>query len=167
MNDDELIRLILSGDETAAEELVKRWYAPILRYCRQHCGSTKEAEDIVQETFLNLFRNLPKYKGNGKFKAYLYTIARHLCIDESRIIRFLPLEEENLVEDYDEILQIEDRAEIGYLLRTLPERQREAIILRFGEGLSFAEIAKVMGCNIKTAQSHVRCALKKMRKEKL
>ena len=80
MNDDELIRLILSGDETAAEELVKRWYAPILRYCRQHCGSTKEAEDIVQETFLNLFGNLPKYKGNGKFKAYLYTIARHFCL---------------------------------------------------------------------------------------
>ena len=107
------------------------------------------------------------YKGKDRFKAYHYTIANHLCIDESRIIRFLPLEEENLVEDYDEILQVEDRAEIGYLLRTLPERQREAIILRFGEGLSFAEIAKVMGCNIRTAQSHVRCALEKMRKEKL
>lgn len=116
---------------------------------------------------MNLFENLPKYKGNGKFKAYLYTIARHLCIDAGRTIRFLPLEEENLTGDYNEMLQVEDRAEIGCLLRSLPERQREAIILRFGEGLSFVEIAKVMGCNIRTAQSHVRCALEKMRKEKL
>lgn len=167
MNDDELISLIQSGDETAAEELVKRWYVPILRYCRQHCGSTKEAEDIVQETFLNLFRSLPQYKGKGKFKTYLYTIAKHLCIDESGKIRCLPLEEEKLVQDHDEILQVEDRAEIGSLLQTLPEKQREAIILRFGEGLTYAEIAKVMGCNIRTAQSHVRWALKKMREEQL
>lgn len=57
------------------------------------------------------------------------------------------------------------RAEISYFLNFLSSEQREAVILRFGEQLSFGEIAKVMGCNMRTAQSRVRNALKIMRKE--
>ena len=63
----------------------------------------------------------------------------------------------------DGIHRIEDQEEISYLLKTLTPEQREAVILRFGEELSFAEIAQVMGCNIRTAQSRVRWALKNMR----
>lgn len=105
-------------------------------------------------------------KGKKKFKAYLYTIANHLCIDESRKVEFYPLEdEENIVHEYNDIVRLEDRAEISYFLNFLSSEQREAVILRFGEQLSFGEIAKVMGCNMRTAQSRVRNALKIMRKE--
>ena len=65
----------------------------------------------------------------------------------------------------EEILRVEDREEIKYLLNALSLEQRETVILRFGEQLSFEEIAKVMGCNMRTAQSRVRNALKAMRKE--
>ena len=65
----------------------------------------------------------------------------------------------------DGLRRIEDKSEIGYLLNVLSPEQREAVILRFGEELSFWEIAKVMGCNMRTAQSRVRNALKIMRKE--
>lgn len=124
------------------------------------------AEDLTQETFLKLFKNLSGYKGKKKFKAYLYTIANHLCIDESRKVEFYPLEdEENIVHEYNDIVRLEDRAEISYFLNFLSPEQREAVILRFGEQLSFGEIAKVMGCNMRTAQSRVRNALKIMRKE--
>jgi len=61
--------------------------------------------------------------------------------------------------------RIEDQSEINYLLNILSPEQREAVILRFGEQLEFREIAKVMGCNMRTAQSRVRNALKIMRKE--
>ena len=72
-----------------------------------------------------------------------------MCVDESRKIPFYPLEdEENIVGECNEILQVENKAEINYLLSVLSPEQREAIILRFGEHLSFDEIAKVMGCNM-------------------
>lgn len=187
LSDDELVEQILLGNENAAEELIKRYYTSILRYCRWHCSNLEKAEDLTQETFLKLFKNLSGYKGKKKFKAYLYTIANHLCIDErmltylysmhifianhlcideSRKVEFSPLEdEENIVHEYNDIVRLEDRAEISYFLNFLSSEQREAVILRFGEQLSFGEIAKVMGCNMRTAQSRVRNALKIMRKE--
>ena len=165
MSDDELVEQIQRGNEDAATELINRHYASILRYCKWHCSGSQEAEDLTQETFLRLFKGLPRYRGKGKFKTYLYTIANHLCIDESRRVRLYPLEDEgNLVQARDGILQVEDHEEISYLLKTLSPEQREAVILRFSEQLSYAEIAKVMGCNIRTAQSRVRWALKNMRK---
>ena len=166
MSDDELVERIKCGDEQAAEELIKRYYSSILRYCRWHCSSAEKAEDLTQETFYKLFKNISAYREKNKFKAYLYTIANRLCIDESRKTPFYSLEEEeNIVDEYNEILRLEDREEITYLLNILSPEQREAIILRFGEQLSFHEIAKVMGCNMRTAQSRVRNGLKIMRKE--
>ena len=180
MSDDELIEQIQLGNEEAAEELIKRYYASILRYCRWHCSRFEEAEDLTQETFLKLFKSIPKYKGKGKFKTYLYTIANHLCIDESRKVRLYPLDDEEspisgsfmqgdprqkgFMQESDGIHRVEDQDEIKYLLKDLPPEQREAVILRYSEQLSFAEIARVTGCNIRTAQSRVRWALKNMRK---
>lgn len=166
MNDDELVAQIRLGNEKAAEDLIKRYYAAILRYCKWHCSSLEKAEDLTQETFLKLFRNLEQYEGKKKFKAYLYTIANRLCIDESRKTQVYFLDdEEEIVKECTEMSQIEDRDEIQYLLRKLSPEQKEALILRYGEQLSYMEIAKVMGCNLRTAQSKVRNALKIMRKE--
>ena len=82
MSDDELVEKIKCGDEAAAKELIDRYYGAILRYCGWHCSAPERAEDLTQETFLKLFRSLPKYHGRNKFKSYLYTIANRLCIDE-------------------------------------------------------------------------------------
>lgn len=166
MNDDDLVEQIRLGNEKAAEELIKRYYTPILLYCKRQCFNHEKAEDLTQETFLKLFRNLSGYKGKRKFRAYLYTIANHLCVDESRKMKVYPLENgEDIGYECDEMHRIEDRSEIDYLLNALSPEQREAVILRFGEQLEFWEIAKVMGCNMRTAQSRVRNALKIMRKE--
>lgn len=167
MNDDMLVEQIRLGDEKAAEELIKRYYTSVLRYCKRQCFNLEKAEDLTQETFLKLFQNLSGYKGKRKFKAYLYTIANHLCIDERRKKKECFLEnEEEIRDDCDELHRIEDKSEIDYLLNVLSPEQREAVVLRFGEELSFWEIAKVMGCNMRTAQSRVRNALRIMRKEK-
>jgi len=166
VNDDDLVEQIRLGDEEAAEELINRYYASILRYCKRHCFHLEKAQDLTQETFLKLFQNLSGYKGKRKFKAYLYTIANHLCIDESRKMKVYPLEnEEEIRYECGEMRWIEDNLEINYLLNALSPEQKEAVILRFGEELTFREMAKVMGCNMRTAQSRVRNALKIMRKE--
>lgn len=166
-SDDDLIEQIQLGNEKAAEELITRYYTSILRYCKNHCFHLEKAEDLTQETFLKLFRNLSGYKGKRKFKAYLYTIANRLCIDESRKMKVYSLESEEEIRcESDEIRRIEDKAEINHLLNTLSPEQREAVILRFGEQLEFREIAQVMGCNMRTAQSRVRNALRIMRKER-
>ncbi len=166
MQDDDLVEQIKCGNEKAAEELIRRYYLPVLRYCKRHCPSREKAEDLTQETFLKLFQNLHTYRGKKKFQAYLYTIARHLCIDESRKVRFYPLENEEEPQcECQGIRQIEDNMELGRLFRPLTWEQREAVLLRYGEQLTFREIAEVMGCNMRTAQSRVRNALKIMRKE--
>ena len=112
--DDELIERIGLGDENAAETLINRYYAAILRYCRRHCHNLEKAEDLTQETFLKLFKNLSGYKGKQRFKAYLYTIANHLCIDESRKIQLYSLEhEEEIRYECGKMRQIEDNSEIN------------------------------------------------------
>ena len=167
LSDDKLVEQIKCGDELAAEELIRRYYSSIMRYCRWHCSSVEKAEDLTQETFYKLFKNIYGYKGKRKFKAYVYIIANRVCIDESRKTPLYPLEDDEIiVDECNEILRLEDKVEVNYLLSTLSSEQREAIILRFGEQLEFHEIAKIMGCNMRTAQSRVRSGLKNMRKER-
>ena len=165
MDDDELVERIGQGDADAAEALVRRYYGAILRYCGRRCGGGARAEDLTQETFLRLFTALPGYKRKKQFRAFLYTIAEHLCTDESRKVRSYPLEEE-MADERDPLRQAEDRAEAEALLGTLPAEQRTAVILRYGEQLSFREIGLVTGCSLRTAQSRVRWALKRMREVK-
>lgn len=163
MTDDELIERIQDGDERCAGELVERYYAAILRYCRWHCADIGQAEDLTQETFLRLFRNLAQYRGKNHFKSYLYTIAAHLCIDESRKTVQYAMQDEQ-TQECAAYKRLEDRDEIERLLDRLSREQREAVLLRYGEELSYADIARVMGCTMRTAQSRVRCALEIMRK---
>lgn len=164
--DDELAIQAGSGDEDAAELLIKRYYSSILRYCRWHCPDMETAEDLTQETFIRLFRHLDSYKSRGSFKAWLYTIANRLCIDESRKTHFSPLEDQDFPAADDRRLhRVEDKEQILFLLKFLSPEQKEAILLRFEEELSFSEIAKVTGCSLRTAQSRVRNGLKIMRKE--
>lgn len=169
--DDELIKQAKSGDESAAELLIRRYYPAILRYCMQHCPNRATAEDLTQEAFIRLFRSLEEYQGRGKFKAYLYKIANNLCIDESRKSLFLSTDElppeshAALVCEENGFCRVEDREEVARLLNLLTPEQREAVLLRFSGQLSFSEIAAVTGCKLRTAQSRIRNALHIMRKE--
>lgn len=166
VRDDELIKQIKHGYIEYADVLIERHYSSILRYCAWHCSNTERAEDLTQETFLRVFKDFSQYHDRGKFRAYLYTVARHLCIDESRKQRLYALDEE-VRDSKDYFTEVENRAEINLLLKRLSPSQHEAVILRYAEGLSFREISQITGVPIRTVQSRVRLALSIMRKEKL
>lgn len=166
MSDDELIEKIQNGKTEYGDELVSRYYSSILRYCRWHCVSRWQAEDLTQETFYRVFRSLESYVGQGNFRAYLYRTAYHLCVDEARRMVWNKLPENERDPD-DRIEQIENVETVKRLLSGLTEPQREAVILRFGEDMSFREIARITGTPLRTVQSRIRLALKILRKEKI
>lgn len=165
LNDEKLILQIQHGNREYANELIERHYSSILRYCSWHCYNTDRAEDLTQETFLRVFRDIDTYEQRGSFRAYLYTIAYHLCVDENRKQITLELEDNISVED-NNLQKIEDHDYIKFLLNLLNSAQQEVIILHCGEQLSFREISQILDIPARTVQSRVRAALKILRKEK-
>lgn len=135
--EDKLVRRMAAGDEDAAEALVARYYAEILRYCRWHAPTVALAEDATQETFLRFIRYAGRYEGRGKLRALLYQVARHTCIDMARRrwLDDVPLENapEPICEDAN-FAEAQSRAALRELVRTLPEAQREIVLLRFAQG---------------------------------
>ena len=92
---------------------------------------------------MKLFKNLSGYKGKKKFKAYLYTIANHLCIDESRKVEFYPLEdEENIVHEYNDIVRLEDRAEISYFLNFYHQNKGKQLFYALENNLVLERLQK-------------------------
>lgn len=79
LSDDQLVEQIRLGDEEAAEELIKRYYTSILRYCKWHCSNLEKAEDITQETFYKLFKNISEYKGKKSLKP-IYIPLQIICV---------------------------------------------------------------------------------------
>jgi len=113
INDEELIRGIRAGDEFAAEELIKRYYSGILRYCRRHLSDQSLAEDTAQETFYRVFRSLMRYQDKDYFRAWIYMIARNICIDENKKHREVVFQEsEDIGKESNEIRHLEDQNEM-------------------------------------------------------
>ena len=80
LSDDKLIDQIKYGNERAAEELITRYYASILRYCRWHCSSVEKAEDLTQEIFYKLFKNISGYQGKKENLKPIYTPLQIECV---------------------------------------------------------------------------------------
>ena len=168
MKDDFLIKRIRAGDEDAAEELVRGYYPQIMRFCRWQCGSRELAEDLTQETFFKVFRSLDQYRRRGHFKAWLFCIARSVCVDElrKRRIEYEPdIDISEIGDEYDGIRHVEDEDELYRLLSGLSDEQKEAIILHYMEGFSYREIGEILNIPYRTVQSRVNLAIKTLRQK--
>jgi RNA polymerase sigma factor (sigma-70 family) len=149
--DERLVEQIRRGNELAFEVAFERHGTGILAFCRHMLGSREEAEDVVQHTFAAAFRDLQRESDRRiALKAWLYTIARNRCVSVLRARREHPSELQELPTDgLSE--QVERRAELRELLsdvRELPEEQRAALLLAEAAGLSHAEVAQVLGCEV-------------------
>ena len=167
--EDELIQRIEHGDAEAVEELVKRFYPEILRYCLWHAPDRSLAEDAVQETFYKAIRYFNHYVHKGKFKSFLYQIAANTCIDMRRKKwqTEISFEELNVDPSYLDPTFEEIHANLTFkqLVKSLPEETQEIVLLRFGQDLSLREIGEVVGLPLRTVQSKLRSALKRLKKE--
>ena len=168
MKDDLLIKRIRAGDEDAAEELVRKFYAQVMRFCRWQCSNNDLAEDLTQETFLKVFKSLDQYRNRGHFKAWLFCIARSVCVDELRKRRIEYEPDYDICEigdNNDGIKNVEDEDEIRDLLSRLPTEQKEALILHFMDDFSYREMGDILNIPYRTAQSRVNLAIKTLRQK--
>ncbi|HHV08693.1 MAG TPA: RNA polymerase sigma factor [Clostridiales bacterium] len=164
IHEDELLQKIRDGDSSSLDKLVVFYYPDILRYCLWHTPNRQTAEDATQDTFLKAIRHLDAYVHRGQFRAYLYKIAVNVCIDYSRkkTMEQLP---DDLQEFDSQLEQIESDANFLWLLRGLPNEQREVVLLRFAHDLKVREIAEVIGVPMRTVQSRLRSALKRIERD--
>ena len=173
MSDDDLMRAYQAGDVDAFEELVRRYRTRLTAFAAQRLGDRGLAEDFVQETFLRVWQGAGDYIPMGRFRAWLYTIARNLCTNSlAGARRHLGLtpdapmilwtwELEKPAEEGVEAEELHQRLEQA--AATLPEKQRRAVMLRYYHGLSMGEIAEVEGCPAGTVKSRLHHALKRLR----
>lgn len=163
-HEDRLLQKIRDGDSASLDKLVAFYYPDILRYCLWHTRNRQTAEDATQDTFLKAVRHLDAYVHRGTFKAYLYKIAANVCVDYSRkrVAEQLPDD----LQEYDGRLErIESDASFLWLLCRLPDEQKEVVLLRFAHELKVREIAEVTGVPMRTVQSRLRSALKRIEKD--
>jgi RNA polymerase sigma factor (sigma-70 family) len=151
VRDERLVDQIRRGNELAFEVVFERHGTGILAFCRHMLGSREEAEDAVQHTFAAAYTDLQRAgERTLALKAWLYTIARNRCVSMLRARREQPAQLHELpTEGLSE--QVEQRAELRELLadvRELPEEQRAALLLAEAAGLSHADVAEVLGCEV-------------------
>ena len=168
--DDRLVARIRRGNEDAFAALWERYQGPLLSYCRHMLGSHEEAEDAVQQVFINAYRALARDDDRDvAVRPWLYRIARNQCLDVLRARR--PAEE--LAEDEPSVVGLSDevagRAELRDMLHdlaALPVDQREALLLAELHDNSHADVAEILGCERDKVKSLVFQARSSLMKSK-
>lgn len=161
-SDGALIAAAQAGDRRAVDELLARYEQRIYRFGLRMCGDEESAREVLQETLIAAFRNLPGFRGQASLSTWLYQIARSFCIKERRGVRSTaPLDSAHA----DSAPTPEAHAharEIGHALSAaiseLPSEQREVLVLRDVEGLSAEEAADVVGIEVGALKSRLHRA---------
>jgi RNA polymerase sigma-70 factor, ECF subfamily len=177
--DEELVAKSISGDADSFNELVLRWERPIYALAYRTIGREEDARDVCQETFLRAFRALPGFRGQAKFSSWLYRIALNLCRDWLRRERRAPVvqppEDVDLIElaasaepseSIEDLVARKDLSrQVERAMALLPEEQRTAIVLKEYHGLTFQEIAELVGCPLSTVKTRLYQGLSVLRRE--
>jgi RNA polymerase sigma-70 factor (ECF subfamily) len=172
-NDFDLIQAINSGQTEKFHDLVKRYEHKLYNFSLRMCRNTSDAEDMIQDTFLNVFKYLKNFRYETKFKNWLYKVAASTCIKKRRKSKFAPdnelsldeflpndeVEKPDIVPEWamlplDKLLNEELSSVINKTILTLPKKYRVVIVLRDIEGFSTAETAQIL--NLSTSNVKVR-----------
>jgi RNA polymerase sigma-70 factor (ECF subfamily) len=177
--DEELVAKSVGGDAESFNELILRWERPIYVLAYRTIGREEDARDVCQETFLRAFRALPGFRGQAKFSSWLYRIALNLCRDWMRRERRAPtvqapdgvdlLDLAAAAEPSESIEDLVARKDLARaverVMARLPEEQRTAIVLKEFHGLTFREIADLLGCPLSTVKTRLYQGLTVLRRE--
>ncbi|MEI6296735.1 MAG: RNA polymerase sigma factor [bacterium] len=169
----------LKGDENSLKILIERYFKQIYNFVHKLCGNNSESEDITQEVFLKIWKNLKQYDPNQSFKAWIFKIARNTTIDwlrKKKEFVFSDFENEegdNYIIDTitdnealpeEKMMRLEEKKSIDILLDKLPHIYKEVLVLRYTESLTFEEIGVVLDKPLETVKSQHRRAIMKLKK---
>ncbi len=180
-SDANLVKLAQNGDQKAFQVLVERYQRKVFNICYGMVRNRDDAMDLVQETFVKVFRNLGRFKGDSSFYTWVYRIAKNAGIDHIRKAK------RNRTVDYDDAIRRDENVEDDTLLPSalginparvmarkellgriedalgeLSDNHREVIILREVQGLSYQEIADIAEISIGTVMSRLHHARRNM-----
>ena len=172
MDEIEAIEAVKRGDRNAFKYVFEQYYNRLVAYITTYTHNKVISEDIVQQTFVNLWEDREKININKSFQGYIYKIAYHRYIDsikkeKKRSQKLNELWEHALA---NRIIEDEEVTEnriikLTSIIETLPPKSKEVIMLNKVHGIKYKDIAIQMGISIKTVESHMRSAFIKIRKE--
>lgn len=147
--DEELMTAAGLGDRGAFAELVERHHARAFRVASRFLGNREEAADVVQEAFLRILSAAPRYRPTAAFGTYLYQVVANLCLDHRRKARpeaDAPIQDRQseAPSALETLIRDQRSAALLAALRSLPPRQRLAVVLKYNEEMSYCEIAEVL-----------------------
>ncbi len=164
LSDELLVTRIQNGDIPAYEILVRRYQNKLLRFARRIVNNTEDAEEVVQDTFINLYKTVERIDTAKKFTSYLYTVAKNSAISYVRK-RHMHVSVQDIPEIPDESLTPEEFTEKAVIkesiktsLHKLPVKYRTVISLYYFRDLSYEEIAGKLDIPINTVRTHIKRA---------
>ncbi len=176
-----LARLARKGDQRAFAEIVDLYKDKLYHLAYRMTSNRQEAEDVVQETFLRVYKNLDRYDENQKFSTWIYRIATNLCIDRLRKRRAVySLDAESTEHDgldgysmmpsdertpETELILTETQKLIRDAIQTLPVKYKSIMILRYLQDLSLQEISDVLDMPVTTVKTRVHRGREFLRKK--
>lgn len=173
--DTELIQKYLKGDEKSLEILVAKYLKPIYSFIYKNVGSVNDAEDIAQEVFVKVWKNIKKFDQKKNFKPWLFQIAKNASIDylrKKKTIPFSKFENEKgqniLLESMvalplNLIERLSDKRVLAVAMQNLSTKEQKIIQMRHEQGMSFQEIADTFEESINTVKSRYRRTLANMK----
>lgn len=159
VSDEALLVLYANGDRAAARALTLRLTPRILGFAARMLTDRTEAEDVTQEALLRLWRVAPEWRqGEAKVTTWLYRVTSNLCTDRLRRRRGIALDDAPEVEDdtpsaEQDLMEGERMAALDAALARLPDRQRQAVLLRHIEELTNPDIARIMDIGVEAVES--------------
>jgi RNA polymerase sigma factor (sigma-70 family) len=157
--DEKLIAMARSGNASAFEMIVDRYQGRLLGFCRQMLGSTEDAEDVLQEVFVNAYRAMLADEREINLRPWLYRIARNRCLNQLRKPTADAQESMDMVPEVEAAStaeKVHNREEFRQILadvNKLPETQRSALLLREMDALSYEDIAAAMETTVPSVKS--------------
>lgn len=181
LEDEKLIKKYLDGDSSAFKELYVKYRIVLFNFIYSFIKDPNEAEDIFQETFIKVIDNIHNYK-EGNFKAFLFTVARNLVIDNLRKktktieknISSIEVNEDEKNKNNENLTPVEKTFDIfkkieieklNEAIDKLPSHYKEIIYLKHFANLSFEEISKMTNTPIGTLLSRFKRAIDKLRQD--
>ncbi|MCM3630232.1 RNA polymerase sigma factor [Paenibacillus glycanilyticus] len=157
------IRLVKEGNKDAYQHVIEFYQLPLYRYVYQLLHDREESEDAVQDVFLQVFRNMDKYSRQISFTSWLYKIAYHHCLNLIRkrnglLSRLHLFRREAVTTDYDSSLRVDE------ILRGLSLEEKQIVLLRVVEELTFEEISLILDCKAATVRKRYERTRVKMQR---